>query len=115
MQHDYFQKKIWFDLLTSSRGQGCVCGQNISYHVAACVVPTMLLHASLAFSEYGHSKSCSLTMTIFRKKLIFASAQPPKSTPGDRTYLIQHYIYKDNMSTQFLTCILAIITFGQHL
>ena len=36
MQHDYFQKK-WFDLLTPTQGQGCVCWQSICYHVAACV------------------------------------------------------------------------------
>ena len=50
-------------------GQGCVCGKNICYHVAASVV------------------SCNLicNMTILWKKLILASAPPPKSTQGART------------------------------
>ena len=27
MQHDYFQKKTWFDLLTKSQGQGVSVGK----------------------------------------------------------------------------------------
>ena len=49
-------------------GRGCVCGQNICYHVAASVVSFNLI--------------CN--MTIFWKSLILASAPPPKSTKGIR-------------------------------
>ena len=49
-------------------GQGCFCGQNICYHVAASVVSFNLI--------------CN--MTIFWKSLILASAPPPKSTHGAR-------------------------------
>ena len=44
--------------------RGCVCGQNICYHVAASVFSFNLI--------------CN--MTIFCKSLILASAPPPKST-----------------------------------
>ena len=49
-------------------GLGCVCGQNICYHVDASVVSFNLI--------------CN--MTIFWKSLILASAPPPKSTQGAR-------------------------------
>ena len=49
-------------------GRGCVCGQNICYHVAASVVSFYL--------------KCN--MTIFWKSLILALAPPPKSTKGAR-------------------------------
>ena len=65
MQHDYFQKKIWFDLLTPSLGRGCVCGQKILYHVAACVVRSNMI--------------CN--MTIFQKKKL-ASAPPLSLSQG---------------------------------
>ena len=51
------------------RGQGCVYGQNIFYHVTACVAPFNLI--------------CS--KTIFRKSWILASTTPPKSTQGDQS------------------------------
>ena len=66
MQHDYFHKKVWFDLLTHFLDRGCGCGQNICYHVAANVVNFNLI--------------CN--RTIFWKSLSLASAQSPKSTPG---------------------------------
>ena len=50
-------------------GQGCVCGQNICYQVAASVDSFNLI--------------CN--MTIFWKSLILASAPPPKSTQRTRT------------------------------
>ena len=49
-------------------GRGCVCGQNICYHVAASVFSFNLI--------------CN--MTIFWKTLILAWAPPPKSTQGAR-------------------------------
>ena len=49
-------------------GRGCVCGQNIYYHVAASVVSFNLI--------------CN--MTISWKSLILASAPPSKSTKGAR-------------------------------
>ena len=54
-------------------GQGCVCGQNICYHVSARVVSFNLI--------------CK--MTIFWKSLILASAPPPKSTQRTRTKAIK--------------------------
>ena len=65
-----FWKYIWFDLITPPPppSQGCVCGQNICYHVATCAVSFNLI----------------INMTIFWKSLISASAQPPKSTQGDQ-------------------------------
>ena len=50
-------------------GQGCVCGQNTCYHVAASIVSFNLI--------------CN--MTIFWKSLILASAPPPKSTQRTQT------------------------------
>ena len=50
-------------------GRGCVCGQNICYHVAASIVSSNLI--------------CN--MTIFWKSLILTSAPSPKSTQQART------------------------------
>ena len=50
-------------------GRGCVCGQNICYHVAASIVSFNLI--------------CN--MTIFWKSLNLASAPPPKSTQWTQT------------------------------
>ena len=47
-------------------GRGCVCGQNICYHVAASIVSFNLI--------------CNVT--IFWKSLILALAPSPKSTQG---------------------------------
>ena len=70
MQHNYFQKKLWFDLLNPPLGSKvCLWAKNC-YHVAAYVVSFNLI--------------CN--MTIFRKSLILASAPLPKSIPGDRTH-----------------------------
>ena len=72
---------IWYAtwLLTEKRysltfwphplGRGCVCGQNICYHVAASVVSLNLI--------------CN--MTIFWKSLILTSAPRSKSTQQART------------------------------
>ena len=57
-----------FDLLTPPQGRGCICGQNICYHVAACIC--------------GFNLICN--MTIFRKRFILDLA-PPLSPPGHRT------------------------------
>ena len=54
-------------------GRGCVCGQNICYHVAASVVSFNLI--------------CN--MTTFWKSLILALALPPKSTQGARNQAIK--------------------------
>ena len=43
MQHDYFQKKNVLTICPHHRGQGCVYGQNICYHVAACIIPSNLI------------------------------------------------------------------------
>ena len=59
--------------LTPPLGQGCVCGQNISYNVAASVVSFNLI--------------CN--MTIFWKSFILASAPPPKSTKGAQNHALQ--------------------------
>ena len=48
--------------------RGCVCGQNICYHISASVFSFNLI--------------CN--MTIFWKSLILASTPPPKSTQGAR-------------------------------
>ena len=88
-------------------GQGCVCGQNICYHVAASVVSFNLILNITTFKKiysltlWPHSqvKGCVCgqnicyyvaasvfsfnlicNMTIFWKSLILASAPPPKST-----------------------------------
>ena len=69
MQNDYFQTKMWFDLLTHSLCWECVCGKTICYYVAARVVSFNLI--------------CN--MTILWKSSVLASAPPPKSTPGALT------------------------------
>ena len=68
MQHDYSEKDMVWPL-NQHLGQGCVCGQNICYHVAASVVSFNLI--------------CN--MTIFWKSLILDSAPPCKSTQRTRT------------------------------
>ena len=90
-------------------GQGCVCGQNICYHVAASVISFNLICNmttfrkiySLTFWPHPLGRGCVCgqnichlvaasvvsfnlicNMTIFWKSLILASAPPPKSTQG---------------------------------
>ena len=92
--------------------QGCVCGQNISYHVAASVVSFNLICNmtsfrkiySLTFWPHPLCRACVCgqntcyhvaasvvsfnlicNMTIFWKSLILASAPPPKSTQRNQT------------------------------
>ena len=69
MQHDYFHKKTWFDLLTQSQGHGCVRRQNIFYHGQLKLI-------------------CNIT--IFRKKIHLGlgpthSVHPRGSGPGIQT------------------------------
>ena len=90
-------------------GQGCVCGQNICYHVAAsvvsfnliCNITTFRKIYSLTFWPHYLGQGCVCgqnicyhvaasfnlicNMTIFWKSLILASAPPPKSTQQTRT------------------------------
>ena len=82
MQHDYFQKKIWFDLLTPSPGSRCICGQNICYRVGASIISFNLIS----------------NKTIFWTSLILASAPPPKSTPGTQAFKLK----------SSLTCFISI-------
>ena len=97
--------------LTPPLGQGCVCGQNICYHVAASVVSFYLICNmttvrkiySLTFWPRPLGRGCVCgqnicyhvaasvvsfnlicNMTIFWKSLILASAPPPKFTKGAR-------------------------------
>ena len=99
------------DLLTHPLGQGCVCGQNICYHVAASVVSFNLICKmttfrkiySLTFWPQPLGRGCVCgqnicyhvaasivsfnlicNITIFWKSLILALAPPPKSTQGAR-------------------------------
>ena len=93
-------------------GRGCVCGQNICYHVAASVVSFNLIcnmttfrkRYSLTFWPHPLGRGCVCgqnicyhvaasvvsfnlicNMTIFWKSLILTSAQPPKSNQQART------------------------------
>ena len=63
------EKKYSLTFSPHPLGRGCVCGQNICYHVAASVVSFNLIY----------------NMTIFWKSLILASAPPPKFTQPART------------------------------
>ena len=61
-----FRKRYSLTFWPQPLGRGCVCGQNICYHVAASVVSFNLI--------------CN--MTIFWKSLILASAPPTNATQG---------------------------------
>ena len=63
------EKKYSLTFWPHPLGRGCVCGQNICYHVAASVVSFNLI--------------CN--MNIFWKSLILTAAPPPKSTQQART------------------------------
>ena len=63
----YFRKKICLTFGPHPQGSECACGQNICYHVNACVVRFNLI--------------CN--MTIFQKSSNLALAPPSKSTPED--------------------------------
>ena len=104
-----FSKRYSLTFWPHPLGQGCVCGQNICYHVAASVVSFNLICNMTTFRKIysltfwphplGRGCVCGLNicyhvtasvvsfnlicnMTIFWKSLILASAPPPKSTKG---------------------------------
>ena len=106
-----FSKRYSLTFWPHPLGQGCVCGQNICYHVVASVVSFNLICNmttfrkiySLAFWPHPLGRGCVCgqnicyhvaasvasfnlicNMTIFWKSLILASAPPPKSTKGAR-------------------------------
>ena len=95
-----------------TQGQGCVCGQNISYHIAASIVSFNLIcnmttfrkRYSLTFWPHPLGRGCVCgqnicyhvaarvvsfnlicNMTIFWKNLILTLSPPPKSTQQART------------------------------
>ena len=90
MQHDYFQKIYSLTFWPHPLGQGCVCGQNICYHVAVSVVSFNLI--------------CN--MTIFWKSLILASPPAPKST---KRTLTQAFKLKSR-----LICSISIISIASQ-
>ena len=104
-----FSKRYSLTFWPHPLDQGCVCGQNICYHVAASVVSFNLICKmttfrkiySLTFWPHPLGQGCVCgqnicyhvaasvvsfnlicNMTIFWKSLILASAPPPKSTKG---------------------------------
>ena len=107
-----FRKRYSLTFWPHPLGRGCVCGQNICYHVAASVVSlnsicnmtTFRKRYSLTFWPYPLGRGCVClqnicyhvaasvasfnlicNMTIFWKSLILTSAPPPKSTQQART------------------------------
>ena len=107
-----FSKRYSLTFWPHPLGQGCVCGQNSCYHVAASVVSFNLIRKRTTFRKnysltfwpcpLGRGCVCGqnicyhvaasvvsfnliCNMTIFRKSLILASALPPKSTQGAQT------------------------------
>ena len=106
------EKDIVWPFDPTPLGWGCVCGQNICYHVAASVVSFNLIcnmttfrkRYSLTFRPHPLGRGCVCgqnicyhvaasivsfnlicNMTIFWKSLILTSAPPPKSTQQART------------------------------
>ena len=106
-----FRKRYSLTFWPHPLGRGCVCWQNICYHVAARVVSFNLIcnmttfrkiyTGSLTFRPNPLGRGCVCwqnicyhvaasvvsfnlicNMTIFCKSLILASAPPPKSTKG---------------------------------
>ena len=104
-----FSKRCSLTVWPHPLGQGCVCGQNICYHIAASVVSFNLICNMTAFrkkysltfwphplvrgcvcgqnicyhvaaSVFSFNLICN--MIIFWKSLILATAPPPKSTQG---------------------------------
>ena len=107
-----FSKRYSLTFWPHPLGQGCVCGQNICYHVAASVISFNLICNmttfrkiySLTFWPHPLGRGCVCgqnicyhvaasivgfnlicNMTIFWKSLILASAPPPKFTQGVQT------------------------------
>ena len=107
-----FRKRNSLTFWPHPLSQGCFCGQNISYHVAAsavsfnliCNMTTFRKIYSLTFWPHPLGQGCVCgqniwyhvaasvdsfnlicNMTIFWKSLILASAPPPKSTQRTRT------------------------------
>ena len=68
-----FRKRYSLTFLPHPLGRGCVCGQNICYHIAVSVVSFNLI--------------CN--MTTFRKKIKFDLLTPP---PGSRVCLWAKYL-----------------------
>ena len=107
-----FRKRYSLTFWPHPLGRGCVCGQNICYHVAAsifsfnliCNMTTFRKIYSLTFWHHPPGQGCVCgqnicyhvaasvisfnlicNMTIFWKSLILASAPPPKSTQQTHT------------------------------
>ena len=107
-----FRKRYSLTFWPHPLGRGCVCGQNICYHVAASVVSFNLIcnmttfrkRYSLTFWPHPLGQGCVCgqnicyhvaasvvsfnlicNMTIFWKSLILTSAPPPKSTQQAQT------------------------------
>ena len=107
-----FRKRYNLTFWPCPLGRGCVCGQNICYHIAASVVSFNLIcnmttfrkRYSLTFWPHPLGRGCVCgqnicyhvaasvvsfnlicNMTIFWKSLILTSAPPPKSTQQART------------------------------
>ena len=107
-----FRKRYSLTFWPHPLGPGCVCGQNICYHVAASVISFNLISNmttfrkiySLTFWPHPLGQGCVCgqnicyhvaasvvsfnlicNMTIFWKSLILTSAPPPKSTQQTRT------------------------------
>ena len=60
MQHDYFQKNIGLTFWPRHRGRGCVCGQNICYHVAASVVSfNFICNMTIFWFGLGPTPKCT--------------------------------------------------------
>ena len=103
-----FRKRYSLTFWPHLLGLGCVCGQNICYHVAAslvsfnliCNMTTFRKRHSLTFWPHplGRGSVCgknicyhvavsvvSFNLIWFWKSLILASSPPPKSSPRGRT------------------------------
>ena len=112
MQHTTFRKRYSLTFWPHPLGRGCVCGQNICYHIAASVVSFNLICNMTTFRKIysltfwphplGQGYVCGqnicyhiaasvasfnliCNMTIFWKSLILASGPPPKSTQRTQT------------------------------
>ena len=111
-----FRKRYSLTFWPHPLGRGCVCGQNICYHVAVSVVSFNLICNmttfrkiySLTFWPHPLGRGCVCgqnicyhvvasvvsfnlicNMTIFWKNLILTSAPPPKSTQKARTQALK--------------------------
>ena len=118
-----FSKRYSLTFWPHPLGQGCVCGQNICYHIAASLIsfnlicnrkiynltfwPHPLGWGCVCWQNICYHVAASVVsfnlicnMTIFWKSLILASAPPPKSTQGVRN---QAFKLKS-----FLICFISI-------